>query len=166
MGGGGGGSIPRADLKQLEEKAKQSLKDASSDTSPHVFISFAYEDIDEVNLLRGQAKNENTDLQFDDFSVKEAFDSTNADYIKRQIRECIDRCSVTVVYLTEESANSKWVNWEIEESLKRGKGVVGVHKGDAPPGKLPSVFRENGCKAVKWGHEELTSAIEAARSNR
>lgn len=166
MGGGGGGSIPRSDLTQLEEKAKQSLKDASTDTSRHVFISFAYEDIDEVNLLRGQAKNEKTDLQFDDFSVKEAFDSTNADFIKRQIRERIDRCSVTVVYLTEDCANSKWVKWEIEESLKRGKGVVGVHKGDVPPGKLPSVFCENGCKVVKWAYEELTRAIEDASTNR
>src|SRR3989339_684251 len=87
MGGGSGGGIPSSDWARLEAKAKQSLTEAATDTSRHVFISFAYEDVDEVNLLRGQAKNDKTDLQFDDFSVKEAFDSGNADYIKRQIRE-------------------------------------------------------------------------------
>lgn len=166
MGGGGGGSISSGDMRTLENKAKEKLTQAAADSSRHVFISFAYEDVDEVNLLRGQAKNDNTDLQFDDFSVKEAFNSTNADYIKRQIREKIERCSVTVVYLSGNSANSDWVNWEIEESFKRGKGVIGVYKGDTPPKSIPRTFSENKCKAVKWSHEELTKAIETASQNR
>jgi hypothetical protein len=75
MGGGGGGGISSGTLQSLEEKAKQKLKETTEDVSPHVFISFANEDMAEVNLLRGQAKNEKNDLQFDDFSVKEAFNS-------------------------------------------------------------------------------------------
>jgi hypothetical protein len=166
MGGSSGGGIPSSDLKRLEEKAKEALRKSSSDASRHVFISFAYEDIDEVNLLRGQAKNENTDLAFDDYSVKEAFDSVNGDYIRRQIREKIDRCSVTVVYLSNSSATSKWVNWEIEESLRRGKGVIGVHKGDVPPKDFPPALAENGSKVVKWEHTALMKAIEAAGAKR
>lgn len=160
MGGGYGGSLPSSDGARLEEKAKKMLTDATTDTSRHVFISFAYEDVDEVNLLRGQAKNDKTDLQFDDFSVKEAYDSENADYIKRQIRDRIDRCSVTVVYLTDNTASSSWANWEIEESLKRGKGVIGVYKGDSQPVKTPPAFQQNKCKAVKWDHAALMKAIE------
>lgn len=166
MGGGGGGSIPSSDLKRLEETAKQALKGSPADTSRHVFLSFAYEDIDEVNLFRGQAKNEKSDLQFDDFSVKEAFDSTNADYIRRQIKERIDRCSITVVYLSEKTASSRWVNWEIEESLRRGKGVIGVYKGDTLPSRTPPAFQQNGCKAVKWDHVALMKAIEEANRKR
>lgn len=59
----------------------------------HIFISFSHEDMGEVNLLRGQAKNEMNELIFDDYSIKEAFNGKNADYIKRQIREKIDRVS-------------------------------------------------------------------------
>jgi hypothetical protein len=117
-------------------------------------------------LLRGQAKNEKSELEFDDYSVKEAFDSVNADYIKGKIREKIDRVSVTVVYLTEHSASSDWVNWEITESLKRGKGVVGIYKQGAQPGSLPKAFSENGCKAVPWSHGQLVNAIETAALNR
>ena len=106
------------------------------------------------------------DLQFDDHSVKEPFDSTNADYIKRQIREKIDRCSVAVVYLSDKTASSKWVNWEIEESVKRGKGVVGVYKGDKTPANMPPAFQQNGCKAVKWEHAALMKAIEDASTKR
>ncbi len=166
MGGGSGGGLLGSDIRNLEDKVRQRLAEAKADVSRHVFISFAHEDMDEVNLLRGQAKNDKVDLQFDDHSVKEPYDSTNADYIKRQIREKIDRCSVTMVYLTDQSASSKWVNWEIEESIKRGKGVIGVYNGDAPPAKLPSVFQQNGCKAVKWEHAQMTKAIEEASTNR
>lgn len=166
MGGGGGGGIPNSDLKRLEETAKQALKGPPADTSRHVFLSFAYEDIDEVNLLRGQAKNEKSDLQFDDFSVKESFDSTNADYIRRQIRERIDRCSIAVVYLSEKTASSTWVNWEIEESLRRGKGVIGVYKGDTPPSQTPAAFQKNKCKAVKWDHAAIMKAVEEANRKR
>lgn len=166
MGGGGGGDFPSSDVKSLEQKAKESLKAASADTSRHVFISFANEDKSEVNLLRAQAKNEKTDLQFDDYSVKEAFESKNADYIKRQIRDQIERTSVTVVYLSSSSAQSKWVDWEIQESLKMGKGVVGVHKGDKPPRDLPPAFKANKCKVVKWSHEKLSRAIEQASKKR
>lgn len=166
MGGGGGGGIPKSDLKQLEEKAKQLLKNAAADTSRHVFISFAIEDEDEVNLLRGQAANYKTELEFDDFSLKETIKSQNEDYIKQKIRERIDRVSVTVVYLTKDSATSEWVEWEIAESLKRGKGVIGVYKGDAPPTQLPAAIALYGLKTVKWAHEDMMQAINEASQKR
>lgn len=166
MGGSTGGGLYGSDIKSLEERVKQKLTEAKSESSRHVFISFDHEDLDEVNLLRGQAKNDKVDFQFDDHSVKEPYNSNNADYIKRQIREKIDRCSVTVVYLSERTASSKWVNWEIEESIKRGKGVIGVYKGDKAPASVPSAFQQNGCKAVKWEHAALMKAIEDASTKR
>ncbi len=166
MGGGSGGRLSGSDVRGLEEKVRQRLAEAKGDDSPHLFISFASEDLDEVNLLRGQAANEKTDLQFDDYSVKEPYDSTNADYIKRQIRGRIDRCSVVVVYLSDDSASSKWVNWEIEEGLRKGKGVVGVHKVGAAPKAVPPAFGDNRCEVVEWNHAALMAAIEAARKKR
>ena len=166
MGGGSGGGLFSSDIRSLEDKVKQRLAEAKGDVSRHVFISFDHEDLDEVNLLRGQANNDKLDLQFDDHSVKEPYDSDNADYIKQKIREKIDRCSVTLVYLTDKTASSKWVNWEIEESLKRGKGVIGVYKGDTPPARLPPAFQQNDCEAMKWEHAGLTKAIEDASTKR
>lgn len=60
-------------------------------------------------------QNENNDLEFNDHSVKEAYDSDQADYIKRKITERINRCSVTVVYISGDTAQSKWVKWEVEK---------------------------------------------------
>lgn len=164
--GGGGGYFSSDDHKDLEKLAKREIKKASESIKRNVFISFNTDDIDEINLLRGQAKNDKTGLEFSDRSLKDPFNSENAEYIKRGIREKIDQASVTVVYLSENSHKSKWVNWEIEESLRKRKGVIGVYKGNKPPSILPKVFNKNNLKAVKWTHENLNSAIKEASQNR
>lgn len=71
-----------------------------------------------------------------------------------------------MVYLTDKSASSKWVNWEIEEGIKQNKGVIGIYKGDALPKKLPPAFEQNGCTVVKWEHASLSKAIEDASAKR
>ena len=73
MGGGGGGTGSLGDTRGLEQRAKEELRRAASGRV-NLFISFAQEDLNEVNLLRGQAKNDNTNLEFNDRSVQEPYD--------------------------------------------------------------------------------------------
>lgn len=166
MGGGGGRRPSMDDLVTLAERAKESLREKESPTARHVFISFVEEDLDEVNLLRGQAKNENSDLTFDDYSLKEPFDSANADYVRRGIRERLQRTSVCIVYLSNNTWSSKWVQWEISEALRLGKAVIGVYKGAAPPSRLPEPFREGRLRIVHWKHNDLMKAIDEAAAKR
>ena len=161
MGGGLGNSFDIRDLKKLEEKAKKEL----SSGKKNVFISFSHEDMDEVNLLRGQAKNDKNDLEFSDYSVKEPFNSDNADYIRRKITEKIEKTSVTLVYITKDAAKSDWVKWEVEKSLKMGKGVVAVYQGDKAS-QMPSFITDNGIKSVQWNHDAMTKAIDEASKKR
>lgn len=161
MGGGGGGGrgLTPSELQQLEQKAKESLK-ASGDTSKcNVFISFAAEDLTDVNMLRAQAKNENSDIEFNDWSLKKPFDSKDAEYVRRGIRERIRQCSVTVVYISDKTADSKWVNWEIRESITLGKGVVAMYKGGRPPSRLPKAVSENKVPVVPWNQKALAEAL-------
>lgn len=150
MGGGGGrGRTTLGNVGSLIEKAKEELKRAEG-ARKNVFLSFAYEDLNEVNLLRGQAKNDNSNIEFNDWSVREPYNSSRADYIKQRIGERISQCTVTVVYVSADTSKSDWVNWEIEESLRRGKKVVAVHKGDAPPRALPEAVTKNRLSVVPW----------------
>lgn len=168
MGGGSGGGPSRRDLDKLEELAKQSLRESRQTAKRNVFISFAYDDYTEVNLLRGQAKNENATLEFNDWSLREPFDSSRAEYIKTGIRERIAQSSVTLVYLSRQTANSKWVDWEIRESIRQGKGILAVFKGDAPPKVLPRALVEfnDRVRLTSWTHEGLARAIEEAATRR
>jgi len=168
MGGGGGGSrgLTPSELRKLEQVAKESLKAGAGTGKCNVFISFASEDLNEVNLLRGQAKNENSDIEFNDWSLKKPFDSRDAEYIRRGIRERIRQCSVTIVYLSDNTANSKWVDWEIRESIALGKGVVAMYKGDKPPAHLPKAVTENNMPIVPWNQKELAKAVKKQSENR
>ena len=165
--GGSGGSYSSSNISILEKIAKDKIKEAiKSVQKRNVFISFSSDDLNEVNLLRGQSANDDSKLEFSDRSLKNPFNSENEEYIKRGIREKISQASVTVVYLTENSANSKWVDWEIRQSIKMGKGVVAMHSGDTPPSNLPTAIKENNISPTRWKHSTLNSAIESAAQDR
>lgn len=162
---GGGGGRRRRDLtpekvRKLESVAKEALRKGAEPERRNVFLSFVHEDLDEVNLLRGQAKNENSNISFNDWSLREPFDSEKAEYIKRGIRERIRQSSVTIVFLSGHTAGSKWVDWEIEESLALAKGVLAMYKGDAPPALLPPAISKHNIPLVPWNQKELAKAIE------
>lgn len=163
MGGGGGGRRGRMtpdDFERLARLAKDTLRKSGQAAKRNVFLSFAMEDRDEVNLLRGQAKNENAELEFNDWSLREPFDSDNAEYVRRGIRERMRQCSLTLVYLSPSSAKSPWVDWEISESIEMGKAVIGVYRGDRPPTQIPAAARSNRIPLVPWRHPELMRAIK------
>jgi MTH538 TIR-like domain (DUF1863) len=161
MGGGGGGrGLTPSELQQLEQKAKQSLKISGDTGKCNVFISFASEDLSEVNMLRAQAKNDNSDIEFNDWSLKKPFDSKDAEYVKRGIRERIRQCSVTVVYVSDKTVDSKWVDWEIRETIALGKSVVAMYKGDRSPTRLPKAVADNKVPVVPWNQRELAEAIK------
>lgn len=128
----------------------------------HVFLSFVEEDLKLVNLFRGQAKIENNDLEFDDFSVKVPYDSENADYIKQQIRDKISNVSVTLCLIGRSTHNSDWVNWEISASSVKEKGLVGMRLNSDSNDIIPSTLRNEDAKIVDWKINEVVSAIEDA----
>lgn len=170
MGGGGGGGgrrrISLGQLAELSRTAREALKQADQPQRRCVFIGFASEDLSEVNLLRGQAKKENAGFEMIDRSLQEPFDSERAEYIKQGIRQRINQSSVTVVYLSPDTVNSKWVDWEIRESIRLGKGVVGLFKGDTPPTLLPPALAEIKARLVPWAHDAIADAIEQASRKR
>lgn len=157
MGGGGSGPGNIDNIESLVNKAKQELSSAERAGRLNVFISFAYEDVGAVNLLRGQAKNENLPLEFNDWSVSEPIDSERAPYIKQKISERISHCSATVIYLTDSTPKSRWVDWEIEESIRQGKHVVGVFPQSSRPSAVPDAITKHRIKCVPW--PKLSEAI-------
>lgn len=158
MGGGGSGSRSIGDIQSLVNRAKEELRKGDLPGKRNVFISFAYEDVDSVNLLRAHAKNENSPIEFNDWSVSEPISSERAPYIKQKIAERIAQSSATVVFLSDATAKSEWVTWEIEESVRRGKHVIGVYPKDSCPRELPDAITSHRIKCVPWS--DLAATIE------
>ena len=150
MGGGGGGSRSIGDIQSLVDKAKQELREGEQAGKKNIFISFAMEDETTVNALRASTKNPKSPLEFNDWSVKEPINSERAAYIKQKITDRIAHCSATVVFLSDNTAQSPWVAWEIEESIRQGKKVVGVYPKDSKPDSYPPAVKKYGIKCVAW----------------
>jgi len=174
MGGSGyvsgGGSFygGASNVKELEDVAKKELQKETPTTRRKVFVSFRHTDKKMIDFLRGQAKNEGSELDFIDMSLKVPFNSENAEYIKRGIRARIDQSSVTLVAVSEDTHKSDWVNWEVEESLKRGKGVVVVNISKNNNVKMPAAVESNRdkIKVVAWKHKDIMDAVDEAAENR
>lgn len=148
--GGGGGYRSIGDIQSLVDKAKEELRKGDQTGKKNIFISFAYEDIDTVNLLRGQAKNENSPIEFNDWSISEPINSERAPYIKQKISERIAQSSLTVVFLSDATSKNEWVSWEIEVSLKMGKKILGVYPKDSKPKTYPDAIKANKIKCIPW----------------
>ncbi len=74
-----------------------------------IFISFAIEDENLRNLLRGQGRNENTPIEFVDMSVKEPWD----DKWKTRCRTRIKGCDGMIAIVTTKTASADGQIWEI-----------------------------------------------------
>lgn len=170
IGGGGGGSFfgggssygGSDETDKLENIAREELQKPAPVERRKVFISFQHEDKQLVEFLRGQAKSENSKLDFIDMSLQVPFDSENAEYIRQGIRSRIQQCSVTTVMVTDKTHESKWVNWEIRESVKLEKGVVVIDKRSNTSAPIPAAINENKSevKIVAWKHKEIMDAID------
>jgi hypothetical protein len=91
------------------------------------FLSFVEEDLNLVNLFRGQAKNQRFDLEFDDYSIKVPFDSRNVEYIGSGISAQIKLATLTICLYGPTTYRSDWVDWELKKTLQMGKPLLGVY---------------------------------------
>ncbi|MEO4207551.1 TIR domain-containing protein [Acinetobacter pittii] len=126
----------------------------------NIFISHVHEDDDGLKKTKDLIKTKGFEVR--DFSINSSKpNSAKAeDYIKYQIlAPRIKQCSTLMVYITPQTKNSYWVNWEIEYAQKLGLRIVGVwahgHQGCEVPEEL-----ENYADAiVGWNSECLINAI-------
>lgn len=93
-----------------------------------VFFSFYYDnDIWRANQVRNSNVVAGSDVAgFFDHSEYEEAKKTGADGIRRMILRHLSNTTVTVVLIGVETANRPWVKYEIEQSIERKNGLLGV----------------------------------------
>jgi hypothetical protein len=94
-----------------------------------VFFSFDYE---RDSWRAAKVRNSNVVSRYDKNpyidkarweSVKQSGDAA----IRRWIDEQLRGTSVTVVLIGRNTASRKWVQYEINQSIRLGKGLIGIH---------------------------------------
>jgi hypothetical protein len=147
---------PSHDDNEAEKLFDSAFDRAKKARVKNVFISFHVEDEPMVNLLREQAKNENYDLEFRDYSVKEPFDEK----WKTQCKERIAQTSVLVCMIGKETSNREAVNWEINEAYRQGKKVIGVRIHSDRKDAVPEPLKEHHAPIVNWKLKEIQNEID------
>jgi len=92
----------------------------------HVFFSFHY---DEDNWRTSQVRNMR-DRNGDRISYDNDWESVrrgNEVVIQRWIKDQMHGCSCAAVLIGSDTANRKWINYEICEAWKQGMGVLGIY---------------------------------------
>jgi hypothetical protein len=118
------------------------------------------EDKKQVDGVRLLAWHDHVNLEFYDESVRVAYKSENAPYIKSRIREKIHRSSVAVCLLGQNTYQSEWVNWEMATAIEAGKKIVlmGLPRG---PSSLILPAAVQGRTWYLWDINELQRQINA-----
>lgn len=128
----------------------------------HVFISYQHRDQMKAKGFNLMRYNKNLDLDFVGRHLLDPVDSKNDDYITRKIREQITGSSATVVLIGKDTADSDWVAKEIQWSIEKGNGIVGVKLDpDAP---VPPGLEDCGAEILQWSEvtTEFANAVERA----
>lgn len=138
-----------------------------------VFFSFHYQrDIWRVNQIRNIPNVTGSSAAgFQDASLWEEARKKGDAAIKKLIDDGLQNTSVTVVCIGAKTAGRKYINYEIEQSMNRGNGIVGIqihHLKDQngntdSPGETPYKLTANNYKVFKYvDHEKLANRIEEA----
>lgn len=135
-----------------------------------VFFSFKYDDVARAMIVRNSWVTQDSAGFIDKADFEEVEKQGDA-AIKKWIDAQLKGTSVTVVLVGQNTKRSKWVQYEIEESIKKGNGLleIDVSKINAL-GKGTSDFGgwmlPNEYKGYEWnkndGYNNLSSWIETA----
>ena len=92
-----------------------------------VFFCFKYEDVSRAMVVRKSAvtKGEET-AGFIDKADFEKIKKQGDQAIKNWINAQLKGTTVTAVLVGAETCGSRWVKYEIEQSIKRGNGLLGI----------------------------------------
>ncbi|MEQ9815471.1 MAG: TIR domain-containing protein [Azospirillaceae bacterium] len=81
-------------------------------------------------------------------------------YIKTQIlAPAINWSGVFICYVSPQTKDSKWVNWEIEYAAKQGKRIVGGWEHGENECNLPTALKEYADALVGWNSDAIIDAI-------
>lgn len=127
-----------------------------------IFLSFAYEDRDQVRGFQLLRWNNNVEVEFFDASLLSPVNSQSPDYIKRCILEKLHNTSVTVVLIGQTTHKSNWVAWEIEQSNKRGNGLLGIRLKGQDNASVPPAMHVEHARVGNWAPDSFQAWIEQA----
>ncbi len=126
----------------------------------NVFISHIHEDDGGLGKLKELVAKGGLTVRDASINSSNPNNAKDPDYIKTQVlAPQIQWASTLVVYITPETKNSEWVNWEIEYAERLGKRIVGVYAHGANECDVPEALEKYADDVRGWNSEGVVEAI-------
>lgn len=116
---------------------------------PRAFISFEMEDRWARDFLAQQARDRRNDVDFYDYSVKDAFESA----WKTECKKRIAMTRGTIVLIGATTWRSDAVLWEIAETLRQNHYIFGIQINSDATHPIPSGLPAN--NVIRWEFTQL-----------
>ena len=131
-----------------------------ADQTKNVFISHIHEDDAGLGKIKDLLAKGGMTIRDSSINSSNPNNAKSEDYIKSQIlAPQIKWAGTLVVYVSPDTKNSKWVNWEIEYAQKLGKRIVGVWEHGAKDCDLPDALSNYADAMVGWTGSSIIDAI-------
>lgn len=131
-----------------------------ADDIKNVFISHVHEDDDGLAALKGLVEKGGLTVRDGSINSSNPNNAKDPEYIKSQIlAPRIEWASTLVVYVSPDTKDSWWVNWEIEYAEKLGKRIVGVYAHGDADCELPEALDKYADAICGWQAEGVVDAI-------
>jgi hypothetical protein len=132
----------------------------------NVFISHIHEDDQGLDDLKELAAEHGLEVRDSSITSEKPNDAKDPDYIKQNIlAPQIEWASTLVVYVSPETKDSEWVDWEIEYAHKLGKRIVGVWEHGESECEVPEALDRYGDALVGWHGESIVNAISGTSND-
>lgn len=123
-------------------------------SKPRAFISFEMEDKWARDFLAQHAKDKRNDVEFYDYSVKEAFES-------KWKTECAKRITMTkgtIVLVGPTTWKSDAVLWEIAETVRQGHYMFGIQIYRDKTYPIPAGLANN--SVIRWDFDQISRWLD------
>ncbi len=137
-----------------------------------VFFSFHYEeDVWRATIVRNATKVDAASAAaWNDASMWEEAKRKGQAELQRKIDAALRGTSVTAVLIGAETAERRWVKYEIERSVAKGNGLLGVRidrlKDESGQrgqrGAVPDPLAEYGARIYDWKRSDFGHWVEVA----
>ncbi len=126
----------------------------------NVFISHIHEDDAGLGKLKDLLASKGVEIRDSSIHKGKFNNATNPDYIKSELlAPQIQWAGTFICYISPETKQSDWVNWEIEYAAKQGKRIVGVWKYGEALCEVPEALKEYADAVVGWNGDAIIDAI-------
>ena len=136
-----------------------------ADQTKNVFISHVHEDDAGLGKIKDLLSKNGMTIRDSSINSSNPNNAKSPDYIKSSIlAPQIQWAGTLVVYVSPQTKNSEWVNWEIEYAHKLGKHIVGVWEHGAKDCDLPEALNDYADAVVGWQGNSIIDAINGTSS--